>query len=135
MKNIKWENNLTIDDLNEILDKLNKIFEEKEKFRTYPVVIFGLDDDVVSEVLKRCDEAYEKYGLTLNKVETIEQFDYHLKCSTYHRTPILFAPNTEQFRAMAFNDNDLLKNGKIFCIIIVNNHILSLVLFYYLLYC
>ena len=114
MKNIKWENNLTIDDLNEILDKLNKIFEEKEKFRTYPVVIFGLDDDVVSEVLKRCDEAYEKYGLTLNKVETIEQFDYHLKCSTYHRTPILFAPNTEQFRAMAFNDNDLLKNGKIF---------------------
>lgn len=109
-----WENQLTIDDLNEILDKLNKIFEEKEKFRTYPVVIFGLDDDVVSEVLKRRDEAYEKYGLTLNKVETIEQFDYHLKCSTYHRTPILFAPNTEQFRAMAFADNDLLKNGKIF---------------------
>lgn len=114
MKNIKWENNLTIEDLNEILDKLNKMFEEKEKFRTYPVVIFGLDDDVVSEVLKRRDEAYEKYGLTLNKVETIEQFDYHLKCSTYHRTPILFAPNTEQFRAMAFADNDLLKNGKIF---------------------
>lgn len=109
-----WENQLTIDDLNEILDKLNKIFEEKEKFRTYPVVIFGLDDDVVSEVLKRRDEAYEKYGLTLNKVETIEQFDYHLKCSTYHRTPILFAPNTEQFRAMVFADNDLLKNGKIF---------------------
>lgn len=109
-----WENQLTIDDLNEILDKLNKMFEEKEKFRTYPVVIFGLDDDVVSEVLKRRDEAYEKYGLTLNKVETIEQFDYHLKCSTYHRTPILFAPNTEQFRAMAFADNDLLKNGKIF---------------------
>ena len=50
----------------------------------------------------------------MNKVETIEQFDYHLKCSTYHRTPILFAPNTEQFRAMAFADNDLLKNGKIF---------------------
>ena len=109
-----WENNLTIDDLNEIFDKLNKMLEEKEKLRTYPVVIFGLDDDVVSEVLKRRDEAYEKYGLTLNKVETIEQFDYHLKCSTYHRTPILFAPNTEQFRVMAFNDNDLLKNGKIF---------------------
>ena len=109
-----WENKLTIEDLNEILDKLNKMVEEKEKFRTYPVVIFGLDDDVVSEVLKRRDEAYEKYGLTLNKVETIEQFDYHLKCSTYHRTPILFAPNTEQFRAMAFADNDLLKNGKIF---------------------
>ena len=109
-----WENNLTIDDLNEIFDKLNKMLEEKEKLKTYPVVIFGLDDDVVSEVLKRCDEAYEKYGLTLNKVETIEQFDYHLKCSTYHRTPILFAPNTEQFRAMAFADNDLLKNGKIF---------------------
>ena len=90
------------------------MLEEKEKFRTYPVVIFGLDDDVVSEVLKRRDEAYEKYGLTLNKVETIEQFDYHLKCSTYHRTPILFVPNTEQFRAMAFADNDLLKNGKIF---------------------
>lgn len=114
MKNIKWENNLTIDDLNEILDKLNKMFEEKEKFRTYPVVIFGLDDDVVSEVLKRRDEAYEKYGLTLDKVETIEQFDFHLQCHTYHRTPILFVPNTEQFRAMAFNDNDLLKNGKIF---------------------
>ena len=109
-----WENKLTVDDLNEIFDKLNKMLEEKEKLRTYPVVIFGLDDDVVSEVLKRRDEAYEKYGLTLNKVETIEQFDYHLKCSTYHRTPILFAPNTEQFRAMAFADNDLLKNGKIF---------------------
>ena len=109
-----WENKITIEDLNEILDKLNKMVEEKEKFRTYPVVIFGLDDDVVSEVLKRRDEAYEKYGLTLNKVETIEQFDYHLKCSTYHRTPILFVPNTEQFRTMAFNDNDLLKNGKIF---------------------
>ena len=109
-----WENQLTIDDLNEIFNKLNKMLEEKEKLRTYPVVIFGLDDDVVSEVLKRRDEAYEKYGLTLNKVETIEQFDYHLKCSTYHRTPILFAPNTEQFRAMAFADNDLLKNGKIF---------------------
>ena len=109
-----WENNLTIDSLNEILDKLNKMLEEKEKLRTYPVVIFGLDDDVVSEVLKRHDEAYEKYGLTLNKVETIEQFDYHLKCNTYYRTPILFVPNTEQFREMAFNDNDLLKNGKIF---------------------
>ena len=114
MKNIKWENNLTIDDLNEILDKLNKMVEEKKKFRTYPVVIFGLDDDVVSEVLKRRDEAYEKYGLTLDKVETIEQFDFHLQCHTYHRTPILFVPNTEQFRTMAFNDNDLLKNGKIF---------------------
>lgn len=109
-----WENKITIEDLNEILDKLNKMVEEKEKFRTYPVVIFGLYDDVVSEALKRRDEAYEKYGLTLNKVETIEQFDYHLKCSTYHRTPILFTPNTEQFRAMAFADNDLLKNGKIF---------------------
>ena len=109
-----WENNLTIDDLNEIFDKLNKMLEEKEKLRTYPVVIFGLDDNVVSEALKRCDEVYEKYGLTLNKVETIEQFDYHLKCNTYYRTPILFVPNTEQFRAMAFNDNDLLKNGKIF---------------------
>ena len=109
-----WENNLSIDDLNEIFGKLNKMLEEKEKLRTYPVVIFGLDDDVVSEALKRRDEAYEKYGLTLDKVETIEQFDYHLKCSTYHRTPILFAPNTEQFRAMAFADNDLLKNGKIF---------------------
>ena len=109
-----WENNLSIDDLNEIFGKLNKMLEEKEKLRTYPVVIFGLDDDVVSEVLKRCDEAYFSYGLTLNKVETIEQFDYHLKCNTYYRTPILFVPNTEQFRAMAFNDNDLLKNGKIF---------------------
>ena len=108
------ENKLTVNDLNEIFDKLNKMLEEKEKLRTYPVVIFGLDDDVVSEVLKRCDEAYEKYGLTLNKVETIEQFDYHLKCNTYYRTPVLFVPNTEQFRAMAFNDNDLLKNGKIF---------------------
>ena len=109
-----WENNLTIDDLNEIFDKLNKMLEEKEKLKTYPVVIFGLDDDVVSEVLKRCDEAYEKYGLTLNKVETIEQFDYHLKCNTYYRTSILFTPDKEEFRAMAFNDNDLLKNGKIF---------------------
>ena len=35
-----WENNLTIDDLNEIFDKLNKMLEEKEKLRTYPVVIF-----------------------------------------------------------------------------------------------
>ena len=116
-----WENNLSIDDLNEILDKLNKMVEEKEKFRTYPVVIFGLDDDVVSEVLKRRDEAYEKYSLTLNKVETIEQFDFHLQCHTYHRTPILFVPNAEQFRTMAFNDNDLLKNGKIFTA--VNNTI------------
>ena len=106
-----WENKLTIEDINNIIKEM---VEKREEFRTYPVVIFGLDDDVVSEVLKRCDEAYEKYGLTLNKVETIEQFDYHLKCSTYHRTPILFAPNTEQFRAMAFADNDLLKNGKIF---------------------
>ena len=109
-----WENKITIEDLNEILDKLNKMLEEKEKLRTYPVVIFGLDDNVVSEALKRCGEAYEKYGLTLNKVETIEQLDYHLKCNTYHRTPILFVPNTEQFRTMAFNDNNLLKNGKIF---------------------
>ena len=109
-----WENNLTIDDLNEIFDKLNKMLEEKEKLKTYPVVIFGLDDDVVFEVLKRHDEAYEKYGLILNKVETIEQFDYHLKCNTYYRTPILFTPDKEEFRAMAFNDNDLLKNGKIF---------------------
>lgn len=106
-----WENQLTIEDINSIMKEM---VEKREEFRTYPVVIFGLDDDVVSEVLKRRDEAYEKYGLTLNKVETIEQFDYHLKCSTYHRTPILFAPNTEQFRAMAFADNDLLKNGKIF---------------------
>ena len=106
-----WENQLTIEDINSIM---KEIVEKREEFRTYPVVIFGLDDDVVSEVLKRRDEAYEKYGLTLNKVETIEQFDYHLKCSTYHRTPILFVPNTEQFREMAFNDNDLLKNGKIF---------------------
>ena len=106
-----WENKLTIEDINSIMKEM---LEGKEKLRTYPVVIFGLDDDVVSEVLKRRDEAYEKYGLTLNKVETIEQFDYHLKCSTYHRTPILFAPNTEQFRAMTFNDNNLLKNGKVF---------------------
>ena len=109
-----WENKITVNDLNEIFDKLNKMLEEKEKLRTYPVVIFGLDDDVVSEALKRRDEAYFSYGLTLNKVETIEQLDYHLKCNTYHRTPILFVLNTEQFRAVAFNDNDLLKNGKIF---------------------
>ena len=106
-----WENQLTIEDINNIIKEM---VEKREECRTYPVVIFGLDDDVVSEVLKRRDEAYFSYGLTLNKVETIEQFDYHLKCSTYHRTPILFAPNTEQFRAMAFADNDLLKNGKIF---------------------
>ena len=106
-----WENKLTIEDINNIIKEM---VEKREEFRTYPIVIFGLYDDIVSEVLKRRDEAYEKYGLTLNKVETIEQFDYHLKCSTYHRTPILFAPNTEQFRAMAFADNDLLKNGKIF---------------------
>ena len=109
-----WENKLTVNELNEIFDKLNKMLEEKEKLRTYPIVIFGLDDDVVSEALKRRDEAYFSYGLTLNKVETIEKLDYHLKCNTYHRTPILFVPNTEQFRAMVFNDNDLLKNGKIF---------------------
>lgn len=106
-----WENQLTIEDINNIIKEM---VEKREECRTYPVVIFGLDDDVVSEALKRRDEAYFSYGLTLNKVETIEQFDYHLKCSTYHRTPILFAPNTEQFRAMAFADNDLLKNGKIF---------------------
>ncbi len=106
-----WENKLTIEDINNII---KEIVEKREECRTYPVVIFGLDDDVVSEALKRRDEAYEKYGLTLNKVETIEQFDFHLKCNTYHRTPILFVPNTEQFRVMAFNDNDLLKNGKIF---------------------
>ena len=106
-----WENKLTIEDINNVIKEM---VEKREEFRTYPIVIFGLYDDIVSEVLKRRDEAYEKYGLTLNKVETIEQFDYHLKCSTYHRTPILFVPNTEQFRAMAFNDNDLLKNGKIF---------------------
>ena len=106
-----WENKLTIEDINNIIKEM---VEKREECRTYPVVIFGLDDNVVSEVLKRHDEAYEKYGLTLNKVETIEQFDYHLKCSTYYRTPILFVPNTEQFRTMAFNDNDLLKNGKIF---------------------
>ena len=106
-----WENKLTIEDINNII---KEIVEKREECRTYPVVIFGLDDDVVSEALKRHDEAYFSYGLTLNKVETIEQFDFHLKCNTYHRTPILFVPNTEQFRAMAFNDNDLLKNGKIF---------------------
>ena len=106
-----WENKLTIEDINNIIKEM---VEKREECRTYPVVIFGLDDDVVSEALKRRDEAYEKYGLTLNKVETIEQFDYHLKCNTYHRTPILFVPNTEQFRAMAFNDNNLLKNGKVF---------------------
>ena len=106
-----WENKLTIEDINNVIKEM---VEKREEFRTYPIVIFGLYDDIVSEVLKRRDEAYEKYGLTLNKVETIEQFDYHLKCSTYHRTPILFVPNTEQFRAMAFADNDLLKNGKIF---------------------
>ena len=112
MKNIKmWENNLTIEDINNVIKEM---VEKREECRTYPVVIFGLDDDVVSEALKRRDEAYEKYGLTLNKVETVEQFDFHLQCHTYHRTPILFVPNTEQFRAMAFNDNDLLKNGKIF---------------------
>ena len=106
-----WENKLTIEDINNVIKEM---VEKREEFRTYPIVIFGLYDDIVSEVLKRRDEAYEKYGLTLNKVETIEQFDYHLKCNTYYRTPILFVPNTEQFRAMAFNDNDLLKNGKIF---------------------
>ena len=106
-----WENKLTIEDINNIIKEM---VEKREECRTYPVVIFGLDNDVVSEALKRRDEAYEKYGLTLNKVETIEQFDYHLKCNTYYRTPVLFVPNTEQFRAMAFNDNDLLKNGKIF---------------------
>ena len=106
-----WENKLTIEDINNIIKEM---VEKREECRTYPVVIFGLDDDVVSEALKRRDEAYFSYGLTLNKVETIEQLDYHLKCNTYHRTPILFVPNTEQFRAMAFNDNDLLKNGKIF---------------------
>ena len=106
-----WENKLTIEDINNVIKEM---VEKREEFRTYPIVIFGLYDDIVSEVLKRRDEAYEKYGLTLNKVETIEQFDYHLKCSTYHRIPILFVPNTEQFRAMAFADNDLLKNGKIF---------------------
>ena len=106
-----WENKLTIEDINNIIKEM---VEKREECRTYPVVIFGLDDDVVSEALKRRDEAYEKYGLTLNKVETIEQFDFHLKCNTYHRIPILFVPNTEQFRVMAFNDNDLLKNGKVF---------------------
>lgn len=105
------ENKLTIEDLKNML---NKMVQDMEKFRTYPVVIFGLDDNVVSEVLKKRDEAYEKYGLTLNKVETIEQFDFHLQCHTYHRTPILFAPNTEQFREIAFTNNDLLENGKIF---------------------
>ena len=106
-----WENKLTIEDINNIIKEM---VEKREECRTYPVVIFGLDDNVVSEALKRHDEAYEKYGLTLNKVETIEQFDYHLKCNTYYRTPILFAPDKEEFRTMAFNDNDLLKNGKIF---------------------
>lgn len=106
-----WENKLTIEDINNIIKEM---VEKREECRTYPVVIFGLDDDVVSEALKRRDEAYEKYGLTLNKVETIEQFDYHLKCNTYYRTPVLFVPNTEQFRAMAFNENNLLKNGKVF---------------------
>ena len=106
-----WENKLTIEDINNIIKEM---VEKREEFRTYPVVIFGLGDDVVSEVLKRRDEAYEKYGLTLNKVETIEQFDFHLQCHTYHRTPILFAPNAERFRAMAFADHDVLKNGKIF---------------------
>ena len=106
-----WENNLTIEDINNIIKEM---VEKREECRTYPVVIFGLDDNVVSEALKRHDEAYFSYGLTLNKVETIEQLDYHLKCNTYHRTPILFAPDKEEFRAMAFNDNDLLKNGKIF---------------------
>ena len=105
------ENKLTIEDLKNML---NKMVQDMEKFRTYPVVIFGLDDNVVSEALKKRDEAYEKYGLTLNKIETIEQFDFHLQCHTYHRTPILFAPNTEQFREMAFTNNDLLENGKIF---------------------
>ena len=109
-----WENKLTIEDINNIIKEMVEKREECRTYRTYPVVIFGLDDDVVSEVLKRCDEAYEKYGLTLNKVETIEQFDYHLKCNTYYRTSILFTPDKEEFRAMAFNDNDLLKNGKIF---------------------
>ena len=106
-----WENKITIEDINNIIKEM---VEKREECRTYPVVIFGLDDNIVSEVLKRHDEAYEKYGLTLNKVETIEQFDYHLKCNTYYRTPILFAPDKEEFRAMAFNDNDLLKNGKVF---------------------
>lgn len=105
------ENKLTIEDLKNML---NKMVQDMEKFRTYPVVIFGLDDNVVSEVLKKRDEAYEKYGLTLNKVETIEQFDFHLQCHTYNRVPILFVPNTEQFREMAFTNNDLLENGKIF---------------------
>lgn len=105
------ENKLTIEDLKNML---NKMAQDMEKFRTYPVVIFGLDDNVVSEVLKKRDEAYEKYGLTLNKVETIEQLNFHLQCHTYHRTPILFAPNTEQFREIAFTNNDLLENGKIF---------------------
>ena len=66
-----WENKLTVNELNEIFDKLNKMLEEKEKLRTYPIAIFGLDDDVVSEALKRRDEVYFSYGLTLNKVETI----------------------------------------------------------------
>lgn len=116
------ENKLTIEDLKNML---NKMVQDMEKFRTYPVVIFGLDDNVVSEVLKKRDEAYEKYGLTLNKVETIEQFDFHLQCHTYHRTPILFAPNTEQFREIAFTNNDLLENGKIFTAVYdtINNKI------------
>ena len=109
-----WENKLTIDDLNEIFDKLNKMFEEKEKFRTYPIVIFGLKEDTISKCMEMFQEAYEKYELNLIKINTTEQLDYHLKCNTYYRTSILFTPDTEEFKNIVASDLELYNKGKIF---------------------
>ena len=108
-----WENKLTIDDLNEILDKLNKMFEEKEKFRTYPIVIFGLKEDIISKCMEMSQEAYEE-GLNLIKINTTEHLDYHLKCNTYYRTSILFTPDTEEFKNIVVSDLELYNKGKIF---------------------
>lgn len=120
-----WENKLTVDDLNEIFDKLNKMFEEKEKFRTYPIVIFGFKEDTISKCMEMGQEAYEKYGLNLIKINTTEQLDYHLKCNTYYRTSILFTPDTEKFKNIVTSDLELYNKGKIFnaFYVILNNKI------------
>ena len=107
----EFNNKMTIELLNEVA---KKIAEEHEKHRTYPIVIYNMDKETINTILNMHKEAYDKYGLELAKINSIDEFIYHLSCNTYWTTPVLFTPGLFEFRTIASNNKELVEKGKIF---------------------
>ena len=110
-KNEFFNNNLTIEILNDIAKKIG---EEQEKHRTYPIVIYDLKDETIDAILTMREIAYNKHGLEFAKINSVDDLIYRLGCKTYWTTPILFVPNLFEYRTIAFNNKELMEKGKIF---------------------